>query len=67
MANAWSVEDGFLGKGCNMEAVISDSISQSMYVLNPSRHAVLANLLLESISFQNVTFSLESPFSSFAL
>ncbi len=41
-----------------MEAVIGDSISQTMYAPHPSRTVVLANPLLEGIEFQNTTFSI---------
>ncbi len=53
---SWSIKGRFLsGKG-DLEAVIGDSISHTLYSPHPSKYVVYADPLLESISFQNKSF-----------
>jgi ABC-type antimicrobial peptide transport system permease subunit len=56
IAGKWSIKGRFLGGNGELEAVIGDSISQSMYSPYPSKYVVLADPLLESINFQNTSF-----------
>lgn len=56
LVGSWSFKGRFLSNRGDLEAVIGDSISQTMYVPNSGKYAVLANPLLESISFQNAAF-----------
>ena len=56
LASSWSIKGRFLSGNGDLEAVIGDSISQTMYSPYPSKYVVLANPLLESISFQNTSF-----------
>jgi ABC-type antimicrobial peptide transport system permease subunit len=56
LVGTWSVKGRFLINTGDLEAVIGDSISQTMYVPNSGKYTVLANPLLESISFQNAAF-----------
>jgi len=58
LASEWSIKGRFLSENSNFEAVIGDSISQSMYSPHPSKYVVLANPLVEDIKFQNLTFSI---------
>ncbi len=58
LASNWSIKGRFLSGNGNLEAVIGDSISQSMYSPHPSRYVVLADPLVEGIKFQNATFSI---------
>ncbi len=58
LASEWSIKGRFLSDNSHFEAVIGDSISQSMYSPHPSRYVVLANPLVEDIKFQNLTFSI---------
>ena len=56
LASEWSIKGRFLSGNGDLEAVIGDSISQTMYSPHPSKYVVLADPLLESISFQNTNF-----------
>ena len=56
LAGKWSIKGRFLSGNGDLEAVIGDSISQTMYSPHPSKYVVLADPLLESISFQNTSF-----------
>jgi ABC-type antimicrobial peptide transport system permease subunit len=58
LASQWSTKGQFLSGNESFEAVIGDSISQTMYSPHPSRYVVLANPLLEAIKFQNSTFNI---------
>jgi ABC-type antimicrobial peptide transport system permease subunit len=58
LANEWSIKGRFFSINSNFEAVIGDSISQSMYSPHPSKYEILADPLLETIKFQNFTFSI---------
>ena len=58
LASEWSIKGRFLSENSDFEAVIGDSISQSMYSPHPSKYVVLANPLVEDIKFQNLTFSI---------
>lgn len=54
--NQMSIKGRFLNSNGTLEAVIGDSISQSMYYPHPSRYVVLSDPLIQSIRFQNTTF-----------
>jgi ABC-type antimicrobial peptide transport system permease subunit len=54
--SSWSLKGRFLGENGSYEAVIGDSISQSMYYPNPSRFVVLSDPLLEGFSFNDTGF-----------
>ncbi|HLN90215.1 MAG TPA: FtsX-like permease family protein, partial [Candidatus Binatia bacterium] len=56
ITSSWSIKGRFLSGKDDLEAVVGDSISQTMYSPHPSKYVVLANPLLESISFQNTSF-----------
>jgi ABC-type antimicrobial peptide transport system permease subunit len=58
LASSWSIKGRFLSGNGDLEAVIGDSISQTMYSPHPSKYVVLADPLLESISFQNTSFQI---------
>ncbi len=58
LASQWSTKGRFLSGNDSFNAVIGDSISQSMYSPHPSRYVVLADPLLEAIKFQNSTFNI---------
>ena len=53
LASEWSIKGRFLSGNGDLEAVIGDSISQTMYSPHLSKYVVYADPLLESISFQN--------------
>ena len=52
IASEWSIKGRFLSGNGDLEAVIGDSISQTMYSPHPSKYVVYADPLLESISFK---------------
>jgi ABC-type antimicrobial peptide transport system permease subunit len=52
----WSVKGRFLSGNGDFEAVIGDSVSQTMYSPNPSRNVALADPLVEGMRIQNATF-----------
>jgi ABC-type antimicrobial peptide transport system permease subunit len=54
----WSIKGRFLSGNGGLEAVIGDSVSQTMYSPRPSRYVVLADPLVEGIHFQNTTFNI---------
>lgn len=58
LASQWSIKGQFLSGNDSFEAIIGDSISQSMYSPHPSKYVVLADPLLEAIKFQNSTFNI---------
>ncbi len=58
LAGEWSIKGRFLSGTSDFEAVIGDSISQSMYSPHPSKYVILADPLVEDIKFQNFTFSI---------
>jgi ABC-type antimicrobial peptide transport system permease subunit len=56
LASEWAIKGRFLSGNGDLEAVIGDSISQTMYSPHPSKYVVYADPLLESIKFQNISF-----------
>jgi ABC-type antimicrobial peptide transport system permease subunit len=56
LVSSWSIKGKFLSGNDTSAAVIGDSISQTMYAPQASKYVVLADPLLESISFQNTSF-----------
>src|SRR5208283_6208742 len=58
LTGAWNIEGRFLNANDDFEAVIGDSISQSMYTPDPSKHITLANPLVEGINFHSNTFNI---------
>jgi ABC-type antimicrobial peptide transport system permease subunit len=58
ITSEWSIKGRFLsGKG-DLETVIGDSVSQSMFYPHPNISVVLSNPLVEGISFKNTTFNI---------
>lgn len=58
LVGSWSVKGRFLNQTDTLEAVIGDSISQSMYYTRSSKNIVLSDPLSEGIRFQNSTFDI---------
>lgn len=58
LTSEWSINGRFLSENSSFEAVIGDSISQTMYSPHLSRYVVLADPLVEGIEFQNTTFDI---------
>ncbi|MCW3996009.1 MAG: ABC transporter permease [Candidatus Bathyarchaeota archaeon] len=58
VTGAWSIKGRFLSENGDFDAIIGDSISQSMFYPHPSRYVVLSDPLLESLSFKNSTFNI---------
>ena len=58
MSGTWNVEGRFLNANDDFEAVIGDSITQSMYTPDPSKDINQSNPLVEGIAFQNNTFNI---------
>jgi ABC-type antimicrobial peptide transport system permease subunit len=52
----WSIKGRFLSGNGDFEAVIGDSISQTMYSPNANKYVVLADPLVEGMRIQNETF-----------
>jgi ABC-type antimicrobial peptide transport system permease subunit len=55
LVSEWSIKGRFLGGNSNLEAVIGDSISQTMYA---SKYSLLADPLVEGMEIQNTTFNI---------
>ena len=55
---SWSVQGRFLKTNDAWEAVIGDSISQTMFSSDPKAHVMMANPLSQSIRLQNNTFGI---------
>ncbi len=58
LASEWSIKGRFLSGTGDLEAVIGDSVSQTMYSTRPSKYVVLADPLVEGMRFQNTTFNI---------
>ena len=58
LSGTWSVEGRFLSSNDDFEAVVGDSIAQSMYSPDPSKGITLSNPLVEGITLQNNTFNI---------
>jgi ABC-type antimicrobial peptide transport system permease subunit len=58
LVGEWSVKGRFLNGNNDLEAVVGDSISQTMYSPHPNSRVVLGDPLRESISFQNTSFGI---------
>ena len=56
LASEWSLKGRFLSGNGDLEAVIGDSISLTMYSPYASKYVILADPLVEGIAFQNTTF-----------
>jgi putative ABC transport system permease protein len=54
----WSIQGRFLNTKDAWEAVVGDSIAQTMFSPDPKAHIMLANPLSQSIRLQNKTFSI---------
>ncbi len=52
----WAMKGRALGASDSYEAVIGDSITQSMFYQHPSRYVVYSDPLVESLEIQNKTF-----------
>ncbi len=52
----WSMKGRFFSGNGALEAVIGDSIVQSMFYPHPSRYVVLSDPLVESLEIENTTF-----------
>jgi ABC-type antimicrobial peptide transport system permease subunit len=52
----WSVKGRFLSGNGDFEAVVGDSVSQTMYSPNPNKNVALADPLVEGMRIQNATF-----------
>jgi ABC-type antimicrobial peptide transport system permease subunit len=55
---SWSVKGHFLSENSSLEAVVGDSISNSMYSRAANRDLAYSDPLLESIRFENVDFGI---------
>ncbi len=58
LAGNWSVKGQFLSSNNTLEAVIGDSIAQSMYTPDPSKQISQSNPLVEGIAIENSTFNI---------
>ncbi len=58
LSGAWNVEGRFLNANDSYEAVVGDSIAQSMYSPDLSMNISQSNPLVEGISFENSTFNI---------
>ncbi len=58
ITSEWSIKGRFLSGNGDLESVIGDSVSQSIFYPHPSRFVVLSNPLVEGISFKNTTFNI---------
>ena len=58
LTGTWNVEGRFLNANDAFEAVVGDSVVQSMYSSDPSKGITQSNPLVESIAVQNSTFNI---------
>ncbi len=58
LSGSWNVNGRFLNANDDFEAVIGDSVSQTMYLPDPSKGITNADPLVEGITFQNNTFNI---------
>jgi len=58
LSGTWFVQGRFLNANDDLEAVIGDSVAQAMFSPDPSKHIMLSDPLIQSIEFQNNTFSI---------
>jgi ABC-type antimicrobial peptide transport system permease subunit len=58
LVSEWSITGRFLSGRGDLEAVIGDSVSHTMYSFYANKYTVLADPLVEGIEFQNTTFSI---------
>lgn len=58
LVSSWSVKGRFLRDTGDLEAIIGDSISQTMYAPYASRYVILADPLVEGIEIRNTTFNI---------
>jgi len=58
LSGTWFVQGRFLNANDDFEAVIGDSVAQAMYSPDASKNTMLSNPLVQSIEFQNNTFSI---------
>jgi ABC-type antimicrobial peptide transport system permease subunit len=58
LASEWSIKGRFLSDNGVLEAVIGDSVSQTMYSPHASKYVVLADPLVEGMNFKNTTFNI---------
>jgi ABC-type antimicrobial peptide transport system permease subunit len=56
VTSAWFTDGRFLSPEDGLEAVIGDSIAQTMFAPDPKAHVRVANPLVQSIRLQNATF-----------
>jgi len=58
LAGTWFTQGRFLTQNDDLNAVIGDSIANTMYSVDRSKGIVVSNALVESIAFQNNTFNI---------
>jgi len=58
LSGTWFVQGRFLNANDDFEAVIGDSVAQAMFSPDSSKHILLSDPLVQSIEFQNNTFSI---------
>jgi putative ABC transport system permease protein len=58
LASDWQVKGRFLGANQPLEAVIGDSVAQTMYTPNVGQHLIYSDPLVEGLRFENNTFQI---------
>jgi ABC-type antimicrobial peptide transport system permease subunit len=58
LAAAWFTKGRFLAQNDDLEAVVGDTVANTMYSVDRSKDIILANALNEDLEFQNNTFSI---------
>ncbi|MGZ4850586.1 MAG: ABC transporter permease, partial [Candidatus Bathyarchaeia archaeon] len=58
LAGTWSVQGRFLSPNDDLQAVVGDSIANSMYSIDRSKGISISNALAEDMAFQNNTFNI---------
>jgi ABC-type antimicrobial peptide transport system permease subunit len=58
LAGKWNVEGRFLGPNDDYQAVVGDSIAQTIYMPNSSLGIAQANPLVEDMTFKSTTFNI---------
>jgi ABC-type antimicrobial peptide transport system permease subunit len=58
LSGTWNVEGRFLNANDDFEAVVGDSVVQTMYSPDPSKGINQSNPIVESIAVQNSTFNI---------
>ncbi|MCW4030349.1 MAG: ABC transporter permease [Candidatus Bathyarchaeota archaeon] len=58
LSGNWSLKGKFFDSPSDLEAVVGDSLTQSMFYAHPKRYVYMSDPLLEGLRFENHTFDI---------